>query len=143
MSGQEQLQYKQIIRAPRERVFAAWTKPELLVKWWGPGEVTCPEAHVDLKPGGEYRLSNLQPDGATIWISGTFQEVSPPTKLVYDWNVAAMGVSATLVTVMFNEHPEGTEIVLIHEHFDNAATRNMHLEGWGKCIEKLALAVAQ
>ena len=81
MPANQRLTYKKIIRAPRERVFAAWTKPELLKRWWGPGEVTCPEAEVDLQVGGKYRLANLQPDGKVIWISGTFEQVSPPKKL--------------------------------------------------------------
>ena len=138
MSNDDRLQFRKLVRAPRERVFAAWTNPELLKKWWGPGEVTCPEAHVDLQPGGKYRLANLQPDGQTIWISGTFEEVSPPEKLVYDWNVEAMGVVATLVTVEFIEHVEGTELVLTHERFAAPPVRDMHLQGWGGCIEKLS-----
>lgn len=138
MPANQRLTYKKIIRAPRERVFAAWTKPELLKRWWGPGEVTCPEAEVDLQVGGKYRLANLQPDGKVIWISGTFEQVSPPKKLVYDWNVEAMGVTSTLVTVQFNEHADGTELILTHEKFDAPAIRDMHLQGWGACVDKLA-----
>ena len=69
------LRVARVIRAPRERVFAAWTRPELLRLWWGPGEVSCPEAEIDLRPGGSYRLANLNPDGSVIWISGRFEVV--------------------------------------------------------------------
>ena len=55
-----ELTLTRIIPAPREEVFAAWTDPELLKEWWGPGPVTCPEAHVDLREGGAYRLANLR-----------------------------------------------------------------------------------
>jgi hypothetical protein len=37
----------------------------------------------------------------------------------------------------FLPHPRGTELVLMHEHFALAATRDMHLEGWGGCLDKL------
>ena len=141
MSSIERLEYRKFIRAPRERVFAAWTKPELLVNWWGPEKVTCPEAEVDLRVGGKYRLANLQPDGHIIWISGTFETVHPPEKLVYDWNVEAMGVASTLVTVQFNEHADGTELILTHERFSAPAVRDMHLQGWGGCGDKLARLV--
>ena len=137
MTPDNSLQFRTLVRATRERVFEAWTTPELLKKWWGPGEVTCPEAFVDLRPGGKYRLANLQPDGQTIWISGTFEVVNPPEKLVYDWNVEAMGVAATRVTVEFKDHPEGTELILTHENFANPEVRDMHLQGWGGCTEKL------
>jgi uncharacterized protein YndB with AHSA1/START domain len=72
-----------IIRAPRERVFAAWTEPAALRQWWGPGPVTCPEAHIDLRVGGAYRIANRQVDGSITWISGEFQSVRPPEELVY------------------------------------------------------------
>lgn len=53
-----------IIDAPREDVFRAWTEPDEIRRWWGPGEFTCPEAEVDLRPGGEYRLA-MQPTEGT------------------------------------------------------------------------------
>ena len=137
MNAADRLQFSKLVRAPRERVFAAWTQPELLKQWWGPEGVSCPEAHVDLRAGGKYRLANLQPDGQIIWIVGTFEDVNPPEKLVYNWSIEAMGVASTLVTVLFNEHPEGTELVLTHERFNAAPVRDMHLQGWGGCVAKL------
>lgn len=125
-----------VIKAPRERVFAAWTTPELLTKWWGPGAVTCPEAHVDLRPGGEYRIANLETDGKIIWISGTFEEVEAPEKLIYNWHLTSLDIS-TLVTVLFNIHPEGTELHLTHQRFPNTHIRDMHLMGWGGCLDGL------
>lgn len=126
-----------IVKAPRPRVFAAWTEPDLLKKWWGPGPVSCPEAHVDLRVGGEYRIANLEGDGSVTWISGFFQSVAPPEQLVYSWNVSILAGEATLVTVDFREHPLGTEIEITHERFTEAAVRDMHLQGWGGCLDKL------
>ena len=131
-----------VVRAPRHRVFAAWTTPEALRKWWGPGPVTCPEAHVDLREGGEYRIANLEQDGSTTWISGVFERVLAPEELVYTWNVSIVPGDATLVRVAFNEHPEGTEIVLRHERFADAAVRDMHGMGWEGCFEKLEALLA-
>ena len=126
-----------VIRAPRERVFAAWTDPEILRRWWGPGPVVCPEAHIDLREGGEYRIANRQPDGSIVWISGIFERVRRPEQLVYTWSVSAYPENATLVTLDFREHPEGTELVLHHERFADAATRDMHMAGWEGCFVKL------
>lgn len=131
------LKLSRVIRAPREKVFAAWTKPELLVQWWGPGLVTCPEAQVDLREGGEYRIANLHPDGSTTWISGRFELVRPPEELAYTWNVSIIPGEATLVRVRFLPHPQGTELVLTHERFAVEAVRDMHVEGWTGCIDKL------
>jgi uncharacterized protein YndB with AHSA1/START domain len=131
------MKLSRVIRASREKVFSAWTKPELLVQWWGPGPVTCPEAEVDLREGGEYRIANLHPDGSTTWISGRFEHVHPPEELVYTWNVSIIPGEATLVRVRFLPHAEGTELVLTHERFAVEAVRDMHVEGWTGCIDKL------
>jgi uncharacterized protein YndB with AHSA1/START domain len=132
-----ELTISRIIRAPRDRVFAAWTDPRLLTKWWGPGPVTCPEAHVDLRPGGEYRLANLELDGSITWITGSFERVRPPEHLAYTWNVSIVPGDATLVIVDFRDHPQGTEVVIRHERFGAEAVRDMHLQGWGGCLDKL------
>jgi uncharacterized protein YndB with AHSA1/START domain len=131
------LKLSRVIKASREKVFAAWTRPELLVQWWGPGPVSCPEAHVDLREGGEYRLANLETDGSIIWISGRFELVRAPEELVYTWNVSIVPGEPTLVRVRFLPHAEGTELVLTHERFAVEAVRDMHVEGWGLCVDKL------
>ena len=136
------LSLSRIIRAPREKVFAAWTEPELLKQWWGPRRVSCPEAHVDLREGGTYRLANLEVDGSITWISGRFERVRPPEELAYTWEVSILPGEATLVRVMFLAHPNGTELRLTHERFAVEAVRDMHVEGWGECIDKLEALLA-
>ena len=137
-----ELNLRRVIRAPREAVFAAWTEPELLKRWWGPGPVTCPEAHVDLREGGAYRLANREPDGKIVWISGTFERVRAPEELVYTWRVGEADDEPTLVRVKFLPHAEGTELLLTHERFAVEAVRDMHLQGWGGCIDKLETMLA-
>ena len=137
-----ELSLTRVIRAPREAVFAAWTEPDLLKQWWGPGPVTCPEAHVDLREGGAYRIANLEADGSITWISGQFERVRAPEELVYTWNVSILPAGPTLVRVKFLPHPEGTELMLVHERFAVDAVRDMHLEGWGGCLDKLEAMLA-
>jgi uncharacterized protein YndB with AHSA1/START domain len=131
-----------LIRAPREEVFAAWTDPRMLVQWWGPGPVTCPEAHVDLREGGAYRIANLEGDGSITWISGNFRRVRAPEELVYTWSVSMVSAGPTLVRVLFLPHDAGTELVLTHERFAAEAVRDMHLQGWNGCIDKLETFLA-
>ncbi len=131
-----------VIRAPREDVFAAWTDPEALKLWWGPGPVTCPEAHVDLREGGAYRIANLEENGSITWIEGIFERVRAPEELVYTWSVSIVPGDPTLVRVMFLPHAEGTELVLTHERFAVEAVRDMHLQGWNGCIDKLEALLA-
>lgn len=132
-----ELSVTRIIHAPREKVFAAWTDPELLKQWWGPGPITCPEAHVDLREGGAYRIANLENDGSVVWISGTFERVRVPDELVYTWRIDTRADEVSLVRVNFLPHPEGTELRLKHERFATEPVRDMHLQGWNGCLDKL------
>jgi uncharacterized protein YndB with AHSA1/START domain len=81
----DRVEIVRLIDAPRDEVFHAWTDPEQLRLWWGPGEFTCPEAEVDLRPGGRYRLV-MQPTAAEPFVlGGSYREVAAPERLVYTW----------------------------------------------------------
>jgi uncharacterized protein YndB with AHSA1/START domain len=122
--------------APREIVFAAWTEPEQLKQWWGPGFFETVLAEVDLRPGGRYELL-LEP--GSMRLVGEFREVAPPQRLVYTWRWIE-GVPDTresLVTVEFREAGSGTEVVLLHDNFVGPGPVEMYDEGWRSGLEKL------
>jgi len=129
-----------IIDAPQEEVFRAWTEPEIIRRWWGPGEFTCPEAEVDLRPGGDYRLAMQPTAGDPFIVGGTYREVEPPSRLVYTWRwetgPAADG-SESLVAVEF--HPRGaqTELVLTHTEFPASHGPAPYKMGWEGGLDKL------
>ena len=66
MKGRIALVVRRTIHAPVEPVFHAWTRPEQLRQWWGPGPVTCCHAEIDLRVGGAYRIGNRLPDGTVL-----------------------------------------------------------------------------
>jgi uncharacterized protein YndB with AHSA1/START domain len=76
------LQVRRTIRAPRQRVFDAWTKTEELKKWHAPGPLTVTFAEIDLRPGGKYRIHMTEPDGKELMVSGVYREIDPPRILV-------------------------------------------------------------
>jgi uncharacterized protein YndB with AHSA1/START domain len=122
-----------VIEAPREHVFRAWTDPDELRRWWGPGEFTCPEAQVDLRPGGSYRLVMQPTAGDPFVLGGTYREVEPPARLVYTWRwetgPAADG-SESVVTVEFRDRGERTELVLTHAEFPASHGPAPYQMGW-------------
>ena len=59
-----------------------FTEPAELVKWWGPRNLT-PEAELDVRVGGGYRLAMQPPDGDVFHLSGEFLEIEPASRLVY------------------------------------------------------------
>jgi uncharacterized protein YndB with AHSA1/START domain len=137
--AEEKVRISRLVEAPREEVFRAWTDPQRIRLWWGPGEFTCPEAEVDLRPGGRYRLVMQPTAGDPFVVSGVYHEVEPPARLVYTWRwetgPAADG-SESLVTVEFHEHGEQTELVLTHTGFPASHTAAPYQMGWEGGVDK-------
>ena len=72
-----------IFDAPRNLVFEAWTKPELLKRWLGVrGGWSMVVCEVDLRVGGAYRFVWRGPDGAEMGMGGVYREIAPPERLV-------------------------------------------------------------
>jgi uncharacterized protein YndB with AHSA1/START domain len=138
---------RRTIRATPERLFAAWTEPAQLRRWWGPAHVACAAAEIDLRVGGRYRLANQFPDGSVWWIGGTFETVTPPYLLVYSWELSAGEIApggspppaqaAERVTVRFEPRGGATELVVMHERIADAAARSGHRQGWLGCLDGL------
>ncbi|MBI3993189.1 MAG: SRPBCC domain-containing protein [Candidatus Lambdaproteobacteria bacterium] len=134
------LRLRRTIRASAERLFAAWTEPEQLKRWWGPQGVVCPEAQIDLRVGGGYRIANRFADGRVVWIVGEFKQVAPPRELVYTWRLEPPSAESddTQVTVRFEPRGEFTEVSVMHERFTSRAFRDSTQLGWRDCLRRLA-----
>ena len=129
---------RRIIQATPKELFAAWTEPEQLKKWWGPRPVVCAEAEVDLRVGGSYRIANRLLDGTLLWISGEFEVIDPPSKLVYTWRIGPASQSLERVSVEFKPHGDGTEVIVTHQCIPNPGARAQHEHGWIGCLDGLA-----
>jgi uncharacterized protein YndB with AHSA1/START domain len=127
------------IDARRDEVFRAWTEPDQIRRWWGPGEFTCPEAEVDLRPGGSYRLAMQPTAGDPFIVGGRYREIDAPARLVYTWRwetgPAADG-SESLVSVEFHDRGEQTELVLTHTDFPPSHGPAPYKMGWEGGLDK-------
>lgn len=138
VQGVATLIVRRMIRATPERLFAAWTDPRQLVQWWGPEGVSCPAAEVDLRPGGCYRIANRLPDGRELWISGQFELIEPPHRLVYTWYVESVSAATERVDIRFEAREGATEVIVTHERIATEAARTSHERGWAGCLDGLA-----
>jgi len=128
---------RRVIKAPPEKVYAAWASASSLQQWWGPEGVTCPEAELDVRAGGRYRIKNAMPDGSVLWISGEFERVSPPDELVFSWSVG--DAAPERVTIRFERRGDtDTEVIVIHDKIGSTALRDGHSAGWEGCLAGLA-----
>lgn len=126
------LELRHIFKAPRERVFEAWTNPALLTQWFHPSEkMTTDVGELDLRVGGRYCF-HMRGDENTYTIAGTYQEVDPPQKLAFTWQwQAEEPTKEMLVTLSFHAvDANQTEVVLVHERFPNTSERDNHEIGW-------------
>src|SRR5215218_573557 len=75
------------LNASPDRVYAAWTDPEKIVRWFGPAVVVqnTVEATMDVRVGGSFRVSFKSEDGEYHQVGGTYSEVVPNKRLVFSW----------------------------------------------------------
>jgi uncharacterized protein YndB with AHSA1/START domain len=134
-------------QASRQRVFRAWTDPELLIRWFVDDDGDMRVSALELRVGGRYRFEGSS-KGHRWAIEGVFREVRPPERLVYTWgfpeNPEFGEPGETTVTVEFRERGDGesTEVTVTHEGFTNAPSRAEHNKGWIGCLDRLGAVVA-
>ena len=69
--------------APRELVYKAWTEPERLAQWWGPGGIAIEVITFDLRPGGIFHYGAKMPDGNEMWGKFVYEEIIAPELLTF------------------------------------------------------------
>jgi uncharacterized protein YndB with AHSA1/START domain len=134
------VEVRRLIRAPRQRVFDAWTKEEELRRWHAPGPAVVDHVEVDLRVGGQYLIQMRGPEGQPYHATGIYREIDPPKRLVYSWTWTHEPLDST-VTVEFLEVPTGTEVVIRHAGLPTPKDRSGHEAGWVACFDKLESAI--
>lgn len=75
--------FTRTIDAPRELVFAAWTEPRALARWWGPAGFTNPRCELDARPGGAIHIDMTAPNGEVHPMAGVVRELVAPERFVF------------------------------------------------------------
>ena len=140
------LKLKRLLKAPRERVFAAFTDQDKLTKWFGPKGVTIPECDMDVRPGGRYRyVMQSEEDASKRYIvCGEFKEIDPPARLVYSWAWETDGVLGhqSQVIIELVDRDGATELLLTHEKLESEESRDNHGQGWTSSFDCLEIYLA-
>ena len=136
------LMVQRTINASAERLFDAWTKPELMKKWFhGGANMTTPVAEVDLKTGGAWKVDMKTSDEKVYHCFGTYQVIDRPHKLVFTWSPTnGKDDYMTTVSVLFKKVSESvTELTLTHEGLRNENEYKSHSGGWDGCLGSLEM----
>ncbi len=137
-----ELVMRRVFDAPRALVFEAFTSPEHLPHWMlGPDGWTMTSCDVDLRPGGRWRFAWQSDDGTAMALSGEYQEVEPPARIV---NTESWGDDwpETLNTLVFDEEEGRTTMThtIRYPSLDarDAAAQSQMKEGASQSFLRLA-----
>jgi uncharacterized protein YndB with AHSA1/START domain len=140
-----ELHLRRFFAAPRQMVFDAWTKPEMVKQWWGPKCFTNPVCEMDARSGGEILIHMQGPDGTVYPMTGRFVEFYPPYRFHFTSGPVDKDgnqVFETWTSVFFEEKAGGTEVVLDVHVTRSTPEAARYLkgmrEGWSQSLEKLA-----
>jgi uncharacterized protein YndB with AHSA1/START domain len=163
MKDKKGITIERVFDAPREMVWRAWTKPEMVKRWWGPKDFTAPTIKIDLRVGGKYIFCMHGPEGSEfdkdLYSAEVYKEIVPMEKLVVsDYFSDAEGnkIDPTVhgmntdwpkeldVVVTFEEAKGGKTKLTIEyprpnseEQFQAMLKSGME-EGWNSSLDKLA-----
>jgi uncharacterized protein YndB with AHSA1/START domain len=131
------LTIKRRLKASPAKVFAAWTDPQKVKRWMGPGEIKAVHAESDARVGGRYRIVMQSPGGDELDVGGVYREVVADEKLVFTWAWKSTPERESLVTVLFKPDGDGTLLTVTHEQFVDEEARDGHKQGWNGALDKL------
>jgi uncharacterized protein YndB with AHSA1/START domain len=131
------IELRRTLEARRERVFAAWTRPELMSRWLFPGSGWTAAVESEFVVGGKWSVEMREPSGNVHHQFGVYREILPVSRLVFTWTCPILDVTDSVVTVELTERGDRTELVLSHVLPDDPKLRNAHEEGWTGCLASL------
>jgi uncharacterized protein YndB with AHSA1/START domain len=112
-TSERELVVTRTVHGPARIVFEAWTKPDLLERWWAPKSfpIKLLSCETDVRVGGRYRLV-FGYEGSTMEFFGRYLEVTPHSRLV--WTNDEGDEGETVTTVTFQE-TAGETLLVVHD----------------------------
>ena len=125
--SERELVVTRTFNAPARLVFEAWTKPELLKRWWAPKStgVTLLSCEADVRTGGTYRFEFGHGASGRMAFFGKYIEVIPPSRLVWTNEESDAG---SVTTVTFEEKG-GKTLLVMHELYPSKEALDAAIAG--------------
>src|SRR5688500_18832200 len=126
------------LKASCERVFAAWTRPELMAEWFYADPGWSVQVQADVRVGGLYRLEMRDEHNAVHVQHGEYKVIEPVSMLVFTWSCPEIGVHDSIVTLQLEATGSATAFRLTHTNLpSDAGVRRRHEDGWAGCLGNL------
>jgi uncharacterized protein YndB with AHSA1/START domain len=146
-AGDHEIHAERWFDAPRERVWQAFTDPELIPQWWGLRSTTTIVDELELHPGGKWRFVQRSDDGSETGFRGEFREIRGPESLTWTFEWEGMPGHISTETVTFTERDGGTQVSTVSV-FDSRDDRDGMIEsgmedGMRETYDRLAELLAK
>jgi len=119
--GRQDIVMTRVFDAPREAVFQVVTDPELLPRWWGPRSLTTRVDRMEVRPGGRWRVVNVDARGREWTFRGVYHDVAAPERIVRTWEFEDGRGEVALETVTLADDGGRTRYVAQSVHQSVAA----------------------
>ncbi len=137
---------RRLVKAPRNKVFDAFSSAEALSQWYSPSQdITIEVLKFQFETGGEYRIRYGMQDGSHPVLGGVYKVISPPDELAFTWVWESPDIHSdiyTLVHIRLIDKAGQTEITVTHEQLSSKEVGERHAEGWERTLDNLEEALA-
>jgi uncharacterized protein YndB with AHSA1/START domain len=136
-----------VFDAPARLLFEAWSKPEHMMKWFGPKGWPVTMCEMDFRVGGRYRMAMTGPNGEqNTPFGGTYREIVPNRKITFDNGFELPDAGRMVMTATFDEKGSKTTLT-ITTVFESVAMKNEYVgmgfvEGSNSGLDNLTDVVA-
>jgi uncharacterized protein YndB with AHSA1/START domain len=138
-SGGLRVEIERTLPASRQVVFAAFTEPSELARWWGPEGFSVPSIDFGPRVGARYRIEMQPPEGDPFYLTGEFRMVEAPSQLAFtfEWEPPDPDDVETVADLTFQERGGSTEVAFVQGPFKTEERRALHEGGWSDSFDKL------
>ncbi len=143
--GDREIVMTRVFDAPRHLVYDAFTKPELLKRWFGPRDWSLVVCDVDLRVGGSFRFVLNGPGGVQMGIRGVYREITPPERSVHLESFDDYPGEAIVTTVLTENAGRTTLTATVHydsREIRDAVVKSGMEHGAAESYDKLAELLA-
>ena len=144
-AGDCAIEMTRVFRAPRQLVHDAFSKPELLTRWFGPRGWSLVTCEMDVRVGGSFRFVLRTPDGRELGMRGVYRELSAPERSVHTESFEGIAGEAEVTTVLTERDGQTTLVATLRypsREVRDAAIESGMENGAAESYDRLAETLA-